>query len=100
MNLTDIQPIIRYRLSPSTNIGMAPNIQYNWDAKSGEKLRLPVGFGASTVLMLGKLPLGVGFEYYYYLDKPDAFGPEHMIRFYFTPVLPAPAWSRKPVIGK
>lgn len=100
VNLTDIQPIIRYRLSPSTNIGMAPNIQYNWDAKSGEQLRLPVGFGASTVLMLGKLPLGVGFEYYYYLDKPDAFGPEHMIRFYFTPVLPAPEWSRKPLFGK
>ena len=45
VNLTDFQYIIRYRLGPQTTIGMAPNIQMNWDADSGEKLRLPVGFG-------------------------------------------------------
>ncbi len=97
VKLTDFQPIIRYRLSQQTNIGIAPNIQYNWNADGGEKLRLPIGGGFSTVVMLGPLPLGVGVEYYYYLETPDTFGPEHQLRVFFTPVLPAPEWSRKPM---
>lgn len=97
VNLTDFQPIIRYRLSPQTNIGLAPNIQYNWGADSGEKLRLPLGGGISTVVMLGRLPVAIGLEYYYYVETPDIVGPEHMLRFVFTPVLPSPEWSRTPL---
>ena len=100
VNLTDFQPIIRYRLSPQTNIGIAPNIQYNWDAGSGDKLRLPIGGGISTVVMLGPLPVGIGVEYYYMVETPDTFGPEHQLRVFFTPVLPSPDWSRVPFFGK
>lgn len=99
VNLTDVQYIIRYRLSPQTNIGMAPNIQYNWSADSGDKLRFPIGGGISTVVMLGRLPVGIGAEAYYYVETPDTFGPEYQFRFFFTPVLPAPAWSRVPIFG-
>jgi hypothetical protein len=99
VNLTDFQPIIRYRLSPQTNIGIAPNIQYNWNGGSGDKLRLPIGGGISTVVMLGPLPLAIGAEYYYYAETPDTFGPEHQLRVIFTPVLPSPAWSRIPLFG-
>jgi hypothetical protein len=97
INLTDFQPIIRYRLSTKTNIGIAPNIRYNWDAKSGDKLQLPLGGGISTVVMLGRLPVGIGAEFYYYVDTPDTFGPEYQFRFFFTPVVPSPAWSRSPI---
>jgi hypothetical protein len=97
VNLTDFQPIIRYRLSPQTNIGTAPNIQYNWSAESGDKLRLPIGGGISTVVMLGRLPVAIGVEYYYMLETPDSFGPEHQFRIFFTPVLPSPEWSRNPL---
>lgn len=100
VNLTDFQPIIRYRLSPQTNIGLAPNIQYNWGGGSGDKLRLPIGGGISTVVMLGRLPVALGVEYYYYLETPDTFGPEHQVRVVFTPVLPSPDWSRVPFFGK
>ena len=99
VNLTDVQYIIRYRLSPQTNIGMAPNIQYNWNADSGDKLRFPIGGGISTVVMLGRLPVGIGVEAYYYAETPDTFGPEYQFRFFFTPVLPSPDWSRVPIFG-
>lgn len=99
MNLTDFQPIIRYRLSPQTNIGIAPNIQYNWNGGSGDKLRLPIGGGISTVVMLGRLPVAIGVEYYYMAETPDTFGPEHQLRVIFTPVLPSPEWSRKALFG-
>lgn len=99
VNLTDFQYILQYRLTPETNVGMAPNIQVNWDAASGQKLRLPVGLGGSTLIYLGPLPVKIGLEYYYYIENPDLVGPEHMIRFVFSPVLPAPEWSRTPLFG-
>jgi hypothetical protein len=100
VNLTDFQYIIRYRLTKETNIGMAPNVQYNWDAAGGERLRLPVGIGADTLVYLGPLPVKIGLEYHYYLEQPDAYGPQHLLRFVFAPVVPAPGWSRKPLFGK
>jgi hypothetical protein len=67
---------------------MAPNIQYNWSAASGERLRLPVGLGISTVAMFGKLPVGVGVEAYYFVESPDTFGPEWGLRFGVTLLFP------------
>jgi hypothetical protein len=99
VNLTDFQPIIRYRLSKTTNIGIAPNIKYNWNGESDNKLQLPIGGGISTVIMLGRLPVGIGAEAYYYAESPDIAGPEYQFRFFFSPVLPAPAWSRVPIFG-
>ena len=100
VNLTDVQPIVRYRLSKTTNIGIAPNIRYNWGAPSGDELTVPLGGGISTVFMLGKLPVGVGAEFYYYVKRPDILGPEYQVRLFITPVLPAPEWARKPILGR
>ena len=86
VNLTDFQYIIRYRISPSTNIGMAPNIQYNWNAsRSGDKLTLPVRLGADSAIRIGPLPAKIGIEGYCFVASPDAFGPQ---------------WARKPLCGK
>ena len=99
ISLTDVQPIVRYRITKTTNIGIAPNIRYNWEAESGERLSVPFGGGISTVIMLGKLPVGVGIEYYHYVETPDFLGPEQQLRIFFSPVLPAPAWSKVPLFG-
>lgn len=99
VNLTDFQPLIRYRLSTKTNIGTAPNIRYSWDASSGNKLQLPIGGGISTVVKAGPLPLGIGAEFYYYAKTNDIYGPEYQFRFFVSPILPAPAWSREPLFG-
>ena len=31
VNLTDLQYILRYQVTPETNIGSVPNIRYNWE---------------------------------------------------------------------
>ena len=96
VNLTDLQYILRYRLSKDTNIGMAPNIQYNWSAhKHEDRLTLPVGGGMDTMIKIGPLPVKVGVEYYHYLKTPDTYGPKWQVRVYFSPVIPSPAWSKK-----
>ena len=92
--LTDVQPVIRYRVSQLTNIGMAPNIRYNWET---DQLNLPVGMGFDTLIKIGKLPVKVGVEAYYYVERDDDFGPEWQLRFFFVPVVPSPKWSRTPI---
>lgn len=92
VNLTDFQYIIRYRYSALTNIGVAPNVQYNWET---DELSLPIGIGFDTMGKLGKLPFKYGFEVHYYTVQDDDFGPEWRLRLFFTPVLPAPNWAKK-----
>ena len=97
VNLTDVQYVLRYRVTPMTNIGFGPNIRINWDADSDNKWSVPVGLGADTLVKLGPLPAKIGFEAYHYVEKPDDFGPEWQIRFLFVPVIPSPKWSQKPL---
>ena len=94
VNLTDIQPVIRYRLTNKTSIGMAPNWRYDWE---DDQLSLPIGIGADTLVKFGPLPVKVGLEGYYYVESDDDFGPKWQIRLLFIPVVPAPEWSREPI---
>ena len=94
--LTDVQYIIRRRISPITNIGCAPNIRYNWET---DQLSLPVGLGFDTLVNWGPLPVKIGSEFHYYVEQDDNFGPEWMLRLFFVPVLPSPGWSKTPLFG-
>ncbi len=94
VSLTDIQPVIRYRVNQKTNIGMAPNWRYNWET---DQLSLPIGGGFDTLVMLGKLPVKIGLEAYYYVDSNDGFGPEWQLRLLFIPVVPSPGWAKQPL---
>ena len=90
LNLTDIQYIVRYRYNAQTNIGAAPNISINWNESGSDKYTIPVGIGFDTMLMLGPLPAKWGVEAQYYVNQPDAFGPEWNFRVFFVPIVPNP----------
>ena len=94
VSLTDVQPVIRYRLSVKTNIGIAPNWRYNWET---DQLSLPIGIGGDTLIKIGPLPVKIGLEAYYYVERDDDFGPRWQLRFLFIPVRPSPEWSRRPL---
>ena len=68
ISLTDFQYVVRYRVSPTTNIGMGPNIRYNWET---EELSLPVGIGGDFLVKLGPLPVKIGAELHYYVQQDD-----------------------------
>ncbi len=97
VNLTDVQYVLRYRVTPETNIGFAPNIRYNWNADSGNRWTVPVGLGFDTIGQLGPVPTKIGLEFHYFVEQPDVFGPEFQLRLLFIPVVPAPAWSKTPI---
>ncbi len=54
--------------------------------------------GVDTLIKIGPLPVKIGLEAYYYVERDDNFGPKFQLRFLFVPVLPAPAWSRRPLL--
>ncbi len=62
-----------------------------------DELSLPIGIGFDTLVKMGKLPVKVGGEIHYFVDQDDDFGPEWLLRLYFSPVVPSPAWSKKPL---
>jgi hypothetical protein len=100
VNLTDLQYILRYRVKPDTNIGFSPNIRYNWEPNdSDERLSLPVGIGFDTMTKLGPAPVKIGLEFHYFVEQPDAFGPQYQLRFIFSPVIPSLAWAKRPMVG-
>jgi len=98
VSLTDFQYVIRYRVTPETNIGVAPNVRYDWERDDkDDRLTFPIGIGVDTMIKLGPLPVKIGVEGHYYAIRPDIIGPEWQLRLIFTPVIPSPSWSKKPI---
>ena len=96
VSLTDIQPVVRYRVNQLTNIGFAPNWRYNHET---DQASIPIGIGFDTLVKWGKLPIKMGVEFYNYIESDDDFGGDKQIRFLFIPVLPSPEWSRVPLFN-
>lgn len=67
-----------------------PTFSYNHKATKGNKLTLPIGAGATKVSIFGKMPIKFNLQYWYYVVSPDAFGPQHQIRFTVSPVVALP----------
>jgi len=68
-------------------IGAGPTWSYDWNTSN---LTLPLGTGYSVTKMVGKLPMKLGLQFWYYLARDDFFGSEWTIRFQITPVVPLP----------
>ncbi len=99
VNLTNIQYLLYHRLTDATNIGFGPNITADWTADSDQRWTIPVGLGFNTTTKIGKLPVKVGLEFYHYVKSPDNFGADTGIRLIFSPIIPKPAFSKRPLFG-
>ncbi|MEH6651844.1 MAG: hypothetical protein V7707_17625 [Motiliproteus sp.] len=62
----------------------SPTISYDW---KGEEWTVPLNFNFGKTLVLGSRPWKFGLEFNYYLEQPDAFGPEWMVSFSISPVV-------------
>ena len=67
-----------------------PTFSYNYEASSGNKLTFPVGFGFSQTTKVNNRIWKFQVQYFYYVESPDAFGPQHQIRLSITPVVELP----------
>ena len=67
-----------------------PTWSYNHEAESGSRLTFPVATGVNKVVSLGKLPVKISLQYWYYVAQNEAFGPQHQIRLQIAPVVALP----------
>jgi hypothetical protein len=90
VNFMDLQLVMRYRLTPTLQVGLTPNLKFDWKADSDDRYTIPIGFGFDKMSKIGKFPVRWGAEVQYYVDTPDTFGPEWGARIFFIPVIPNP----------
>lgn len=89
IKLTDIQYVFRHKISPSVQIGFAPNIQVDWNKSGSDRFSIPIGFGIDKTTTIGKMPIKFGVEVYHYVKQNDEFGPDWGLRFFIIPVVPS-----------
>lgn len=81
---TQIQGFLRFLPGGGWNVGSSPIMNYDWES---EQWTIPLSLSASRTVMLGAMPVKVELEINYYVEQPDAFGPEWMLSFNLTPVV-------------
>jgi len=83
------QYFIVYQLGRGWYLNSAPIITVNWEADEGQKWKVPFGAGGGKLFFLGKLPINVQSQVYYYAVKPDV-GPDWQWRLQVQTLFPVP----------
>lgn len=84
VNLTTIQIFATYLPGGGWNVGSLPVINYDWD---NEQWTVPINLTLGKSMILGGRPWKFALEANYYVEKPDAIGPEWMVGLNITPVV-------------
>jgi hypothetical protein len=63
-----------------------PTIVYDWEGASGNQWLVPLAGGVARMMQWRNTPVRWSAELEYYLESPDAFGPEWQISLNLTPV--------------
>ena len=68
-------------------IASGPNFHYDWQADSDQAWTLPVGIGIAKTAKIDTTPTKFQLQLQYFVEQPDAFGPEWLLKFSVTPVV-------------
>jgi len=89
VNQASFQYFIVYQLGGGWYVNSAPIITVNWEADSGQKWKVPFGAGGGKLISLGKMPVNLQSQAYFYAVSPD-IGPDWQLRFQAQIFLPMP----------
>ena len=84
ISLTTIQPFYTYLPGGGWSVGTGPTITYDWEAT---QWTVPLQINAGKTVVIGGRPWKFSAELNYYVEKPDAFGPEWMLGINVAPVV-------------
>ncbi len=87
---TQFQPVLTFILGDGWTAGSSPIGFYNWESSDWT---IPINLNVSKTVILGKTPWKFALEANYYVEQPDAFGPQWMIGFSVSPVVKNPFQS-------
>ncbi len=98
VSLMDVQYVFRYRLNPMFSVGFSPNMQ--WDQVTGV-VTMPVGIGFDAMTFTkSKMPIRWGAELEYFASHNErSFDPEWNFRLYMSPIIKAPEWAKRGILG-
>jgi hypothetical protein len=85
---TTLQGYFSYDLGSGWQVISNPVVTYDWEGDSGNRLNLPVGGGIAKTTRIGKIPLRLAAEAQYYVASTDRFGPDMLLKFSLSPVIP------------
>ena len=84
-----LQYFVVYQLGNGWYANSAPIITVDWTAPEGQQWTVPVGAGGGKLLFLGKLPVNIQSQAYYFVEKPD-YGPDWQLRVQVQFLFPLP----------
>ncbi len=94
-SVTGGQYFYTFNLKDGWQIIGAPQWSYNHEAGSGDAWTVPVGVGISKTSILGGRPWKMSFQYWNFIEAPEAFATEHQLRFTVGPVVALPWKGRQ-----
>ncbi|MDX2417344.1 MAG: hypothetical protein QNK19_07775 [Xanthomonadales bacterium] len=78
-------------LGDGWQIASSPVLSYNWKADDNDEAwTIPVGVGLAKTTKINGKPWKFQLQVQKYVEQPDAFGPDWMIKFTATPVIKNP----------
>lgn len=77
-------------LKNAWQIKAQPTFSYVHDQPDGQGLSFPLGTGLAKTVVLGKTPVQLNAQYWYFVASPDLFGAAHQLRLQITPVVKLP----------
>lgn len=92
-NETWIDVFFAYGLGNGWQVVSNPSILYDWEADSGNELLFPIGGGVSKTTRVGRVPIKLDAELYYYVETAERFGTEWLFQFTVTPAFSNPLFD-------
>lgn len=84
INLTSIQLFGTYIPGGGWTVGTAPTLTYEHNS---DQWTIPINLNVGKTVVMNGRPWKFGAEINYYIETPDAFGPEWMLSFSIAPVV-------------
>jgi hypothetical protein len=92
-NETWVDLFFAYSLGKGWQIVSNPSVLYDWEADSGNHLLLPLGGGISRTTRIGRVPIRMDAELYYYVESADRMGADWMFRLNIVPAFSNPLFD-------
>ncbi|MCP4398234.1 MAG: hypothetical protein GY801_13180 [bacterium] len=84
INLTTIQAFYTYLPGGGWSVGTGPTMTYDWES---EQWTVPLQINAGKTVVWNSRPWKLSAELNYYVEKPEAIGPEWMLGLNIAPVV-------------
>lgn len=91
INSTSLSYFYAFPLGGGWQFASGPTASYD-HTKDDDNLTLPLGVGLAKTAIIKGRPWKFQLQYWNYVERADAFSPEHQIRFSISPVVSAP-WN-------